>query len=268
MSQVRVLVASMAAAAALLSPLDAFAGSGDDVMSKAEASRRLREMTASATLTTGGSGEEKVKTFQLWTRLGDDGVRYRTLLRFQAPAEIRNEGILIRERANGDNEVLVYLPRYKKTRRVEGQSQSSSFMGSVFSYSDIAAQHAADFQHNLLRSEPCPGATGGQCSVVESVPRNEEIKSRTGYGKAVQWVKDDNGVIVKGDYYDPQGALWKTSQASDVREVDAAQHRWLAHTVRIDDHKAGKYTVLKLDRVQVNAGIADSTFTPQNLARE
>jgi hypothetical protein len=243
--------------------------SGADVMAKAEAARRVRELTASATLTTtGGSGEQRVKSFQLWTKLADDGIRYRTLVRFQAPAEIRNEAILIRERTSGDNEVLVYLPRYKKTRRVEGQSQSSSFVGSVFSYSDIAAQHAADFQHNLLRSEPCPAGAGGSCDVVESVPRTEEIRWRTGYARAVQWVRSDNGVILRGEYFDAQNTLWKTSSASDVRLVEPAQQRWLAHTVRMEDHKSGKQTVLRLEQVQVNSSIPESTFTPQALARE
>jgi hypothetical protein len=267
MHRTRVALASALACAALLAAGDSGA-SGSDIMTKAETSRRVREMTARATLTTGGGGQERVKVFQLWTKLGDDGVRYRMMLRFASPAEIRNEGVLIRERASGENEVLVYLPRYKKTRRVEGQSQGTSFMGTVFSYSDIAAQHAADFQHNHLRTETCPNNAGGQCDVVESVPRTEEIKGRTGYGKAVQWVRTDNGAIIKGEYFDTEGHLWKTSQASDVREVDPGAHRWLAHTVRIDDHKDGKYTVLHFDQVQVNGGIDESIFTPQNLARE
>jgi len=267
MNRARLSLAALAAGATLLSAGRSNA-SALDIMTRAETSRRVREMTAQATLTTGGGGQERIKTFQLWTKLGEDGVRYRMLLRFQSPPEIRNEGVLIRERASGENEVLVYLPRFKKTRRVEGQSQGTSFMGTVFSYSDIAAQHAADFSHQHLRSEACPNSAGGQCDVVQSTPRTEEIKWRTGYGKAVQWVKTDNGAIIKGEYFDADGHLWKTSAASDVREVDPVAHRWLAHTVRIDDHKSGKYTVLKFDQVQVNGGIGEATFSPQNLARE
>jgi outer membrane lipoprotein-sorting protein len=240
--------------------------SAADVMQKAEQARRVRDLTAEASLTTEADGRTKVKTFTLWTALSDDGVHYRTLARFHTPAVIRNEGVLILEGAAG-NDVHLYLPRYKKVRRVESSSQSSSFMGSVFSYSDIAVQHAAEWDHVRERTEPCPGADG-TCHVIASTPKTPAIRSRTGYGKAVQWVRDGTWVVMRGAYYGPDGTLSKVTTASEVVKVASGPDRWLALSMRIEDTKTRRFTVLRLRNVQVDKGIADSVFTQQNLARE
>ena len=163
-----------------------------DIMVKNEEARRIREITSSATITTGLGTETKVKTFTWWRKLGGDSVHFKTLTRFHTPAEIRGEGILIEEREANANEVSLYLPTFKKTRRVEGQSQSSSFMGSVFSYSDIAQPHVDDYRHVFLRTEACPNDARVQCHVITSTPANDNVRERTGYSKTVEWIRVDN----------------------------------------------------------------------------
>ena len=94
------------------------------------------------------------------------------------------------------------------------------------------------------------------------------MKERTGYGRTVQWIRSDNFVTVQGELFDARGALWKKLAATDVREVDPGEHRFLAHTVRIEDVRSKRATVLTFGDVKVNAGIPDTTFTQQNLAHE
>ena len=257
-------------AALLLATTGASGGalSAEEVMTRNEEARRVHDITSSATLTTTSDGADaKTKSFTWWRKLSGDGVHFHILTRFALPAEIRGEGILIDEHAT-ENEILLYLPRFKKVRRVEGQSQSASFMGSVFSYSDIADPHARDYKHALLRSEPCPGSPGIPCHVVESTPATDAVKERTGYARTVQWIRSDNFVTVQGELFDARGALWKKLAATDVREVDPKEHRFLAHTVRIEDVRSKRATVLTFGDVKVNTGIPDATFTQQNLARE
>jgi len=105
------------------------------IMAMNEEARRIRDVSSSATIATGGGGSsDKVKRFTWWRKLGADGVRFNTLTRFHAPAEVRDEGILFLEQPGGENEVLLYLPNFKKVRRVESQAQSGSFMGSEQSW--------------------------------------------------------------------------------------------------------------------------------------
>lgn len=239
-----------------------------EVMVKNEEAQRIKEITSAATITTSGDGESKVKNFTWWRKLGADSTHFRIFARFHAPAEIRGEGILIEERDKNENEVTLYLPTFKKTRRVEGQSQRSSFMGSVFSYSDIGQSHANDFTQALLRTEPCPSEPRVQCTVVSSTPASESVRERTGYAKTVSWVRTDNLMVSQAEHFDLAGQIWKRLVATNISEVDPVAHRWFAHKIRIDDLKTKRFSILEFSQLRVDSVIADSTFTLQNLARE
>ncbi len=247
------------------------APSGRDVMSRNEDTSRTDDITADATLTTGGGGNpQRVKQFTWWRKLRDDKRHNNTLTRFHAPAEVRNEGILFLEHDSNSNEVLLYLPTFKKIRRVESQQQSGSFMGSDLSYSDVATPHAEDYTQKLLTIEDCPGAEhkAVKCYVVESVPANPAVRERTGYSRTVSWVRSDNFVMVKGEYYGLDGKLSKRVIADQLSQVDPGRHKWLALRVRVDNVANRRFTLLQFANVKVNKGIPDFTFTQQNLSRE
>jgi outer membrane lipoprotein-sorting protein len=241
--------------------------SGREVLEKQEEARKIPSFQAKAILSTTKQGEaaKAPKKFRWWRKLADK-TYFVTLTRFDEPATIRGEGVLIRE-GKDQNDVLLYLPHFKKVRRVEGQSQSSSFFGSVFSYSDVALPHADDNTAKVLREEACPGDKL-RCYVVEIVPATKKVRDRTGYSKSVQWVRTDNWITVAGEFYDLKGKLWKRLKATEVKEVDARNKKWLPHHIVLEDLLKKRTTVLKLGDVKVNVSIDDSVFTEQNLANE
>ena len=154
------------------------------VMEKNEEVRQLHDLNAGALLETGsGSQVEKIKTFKWWKKLQKDGIHFSTLTRFLKPAEVKNEAILFLENTGGLNDVFLYLPTYKKVRRVESQQQSGSFMGSDLSYSDMATPHVMDYDYKLLTEEKCPESDSANvsCYVVHSKPKTDEIRKRTGF---------------------------------------------------------------------------------------
>ena len=241
--------------------------SGREVLEKQEEARKIPSFQAKAMLTTTkeGDSEKAAKKFRWWRKLSDK-THFVTLTRFDEPATIRGEGVLIRE-GKDQNDVLLYLPHFKKVRRVEGQSQSSSFFGSVFSYSDVALTHADDSSAKVLREEDCPGEKQ-KCIVVEITPSTPKVRDRTGYSRSIQWVRKDNWITVAGEFYDLKGKLWKRLTATEVREVDAKNHKWLPHNIKLEDLQKKRTTVLKLADVKVNATLDDTLFTEQNLANE
>jgi len=243
--------------------------SGRDILERQEAARKLPAFQAKATLSTSkqGTKDGTPKLFRWWRKLGSDGVHFVTLTRFDAPATIRGEGLLLREGAT-DNDVLLYLPRFKKVRRVEGQSQTSSFMGSVFSYSDIAVPHAEDYHAEVLREARCPGDAGQRCWGVDITPAQAKVKQRTGYSHSVQWIRIDNAITVYGELYDTKGALWKRLTAAQVKEIDPRAHKWLPHHVTLEDVPGKRVTVLTLGEVKVDVALGDELFTEQSLAAE
>jgi outer membrane lipoprotein-sorting protein len=257
------LCVALLAGAALAKPETAV-----EIMQRSEDNRHLKDVTAAATLTTSEEGKpDRVKTFTWWRKLTDAG-RFNTLTRFATPPEVRGEGILFLERDRDTNDVFLFLPNMNKVRRVESQSQRSSFMGSAFSYSDIAAQHVDDFEHTLVKTEPCPAETVSTCFVIESKPADEKVEERTGYRRIVQWIHPDHYLAVQGEFYGPAGELLKRITVQRIKKVDPAGGKWMAHHVRVEEVKEKRSTTLEFSQVKVNGGISDAVFTQQNLMQE
>lgn len=263
-------LASLVAAVTVTSGASAApaAPSGRDVMLKNAEATSLTQIVSSSTLTIGGSGESRSKSFTLWRKLAADGVHHRTLTRFVAPAEIRGEGVLFDERTHGQNEVLLYLPRFKKVRRVEAQAQRSSFMGSSFSYTDMTTQAVDDYRHEVARSEPCPGDTRSSCWVVTSVPVNETVRANHGYAKKTSWVRASDHQTIQTELFDDGGAPFKRVAFSEISEVDAAKHKAMPHLIRVDDLRTKRFSTIRVDKVDVASAVADGLFNEQTLARE
>jgi outer membrane lipoprotein-sorting protein len=249
----------------------AHAFTAKEIMTKNEENRRVNEFETNAKITTGtvGAAGDKIKDFTLWRKVQSDAVHNSTLTRFHAPAEVRDEGILIIENASGKNDVLLYLPAFKKIRRVESQQQSGSFMGSVFSYSDIATPHVDDYEYKTVKEEKCPTAEAAAqtCTVIDCTPANDDVKDRTGYTKSTVWVRNDNFMIVKAEYANLEGVLFKKMEANQIKIVDDKNKKWLAHSIYLQNLKTNEFTQLEFSKVKVNAGIPDSTFTQQNLQK-
>ena len=238
-----------------------------DVMKKNEAARRVTDTVADATLETKTGDKNTLKKFTWWRRLNPDAVHYNTLTRFRDPSEVRGEGILFLERNADENEVLMYLPSFKKTRRVESQAQSGSFMGSAFSYSDIATPHVDDYAYKMLREETCPDGSKVQCWVIEATPSSDAVKERIGATRVVQWIRQDCYMVARSESFDGDQAF-KQMQASETKEVDPMKHTWMSHHLEMKDLKSNRATTLQFAAVKVNQGVAENTFTPQNLTKE
>jgi outer membrane lipoprotein-sorting protein len=257
----------LSVATAFSSP--AFAGlSAHEIMSKNEQARKFQDLSSQSTLKTGGGRRKpSEKQFNWWRKLSSDGVHFDTLTRFNAPPENRGEAILFLEKPDSKNEILLYLPAFKKVRRVEVQQQSSSYMGSDFSYSDIAAIHVDDYEHTLLKEEPCPNPkeNPGSCYVIQSVPANDTVRERTHYSKMVSWIRKDIFMGAQIEYYDLDGKLLKHLDISETRKDDPKHETYFSHALLMKNLQNEQSTSLHFDSVKVDQGIPDSTFSKTNL---
>ena len=247
----------------------AFALSAVEVATKNEEARQIDTVEAKAKLTTGGPDKaERIKEFTWWRKL-NTGKRFNTLTRFHFPPEVRGQGILFLEGENDESDIQMYLPSFKKVRRVESQQQSSSFMGSELSYTDIATPHVDDYNYKMVKDdEKCPGEPAQKCYVIEYSPKTDKVKDRTGNSRVVSWIRKDNFMGTKGEYYDLQNQLWKVTEASETKLVDTTKNKWMSLRIRVENQKNKRFTLLEFKDVKVNKPVGDSTFTVQNLSRD
>ncbi len=245
---------------AALSPIEA--------MRKNEEVRKFSDLKAHAVLIASGEGrKESKKEFTWWRKLMSDGTLYQTLTRFHAPAEIKNEAVLFLERPESKSEVHLYLPVYKKVRRVESQNQSSSYMGSDFSYADIATPHVDDYTYRFLPEGGCP-VGGGQCLQIEGIPVNDAVKDRTKYAKVVTWLDTEKFTSRQMDYYDLSGELLKRLKFENIKLMDSKTNHYFSHSLTMTNLKTKGMTQIEFSEVDVKTSLTNSLFTLAGLASE
>jgi uncharacterized protein len=211
-----------------------------------------------------GRGQQRERRNTTWIKLQPNGIDSKFVIKFSTPADIKGTGVLQVEHSDGDDDLWIYLPALKKSRRLVANNKKDSFAGSDFSYGEIALPKVDQYTHRLLRSEKLDAL---DCFVVESLPANETVKSNSGYSKKITWVRTDNFLEAKVEYYDLAGRLLKTQRTGKHQLIERDNARWFALYREMTNHQNGHRTTI--DAADADAvAIADDTFTTRYLERE
>lgn len=221
--------------------------------------------SANTMLLTNDKGQTRERKTNSVSKLQKNGTDSNLLITFDAPADIKGTGFLQLEHSDGDDDLWIYLPALKKSRRLVANNKKDAFVGSDFSYGDILLPKIELYQHSLLRGE---AIEGHDCYVVQSLPKDETTKRNSGYSKKITWVRKDNFLESKVEYYDLSERLLKTQTASDHKLIEPDTQRWIAQRREMLNHQTGHKTVFTFDRTESGVTIADSVFTIRTLERE
>jgi hypothetical protein len=227
---------------------------------------RLKGMRTDSTMVLiTDKGQTRERKFTSVSALRENGVDSNVLMTFSTPADVKGTSFLEIEHSDGDDDIWIYLPALKKTRRLVANNKKDSFLGSDFAYADLLTPRPDTYRYTLLRSE---AAEGSDCYVVESVPRDDTVKKEQGYGKKVLWIRKDNFLEVKVEYYDTSGALLKTQTTAQHKLMDPASARWVPLQRRMVNHQTGHITEIRLGKAEPDFKIPDSYFSVRNIERE
>lgn len=237
-----------------------------EIMNKNFLSSRISDMSIKNKLTLyNAAGETRIRVTNGFWKLQKNNIDYSRMIRFVEPADVKGTGVLTLEHSDGDDDVWIYLPALKKSRRIVSSEKSSSFMGTEFSYADILSLKIDDYNYKLLKSEKYNDT---ECYVIESVPVSTKIKDETGYGKKISWIGKDNFVENKIDFYDKANNLLKTLTATEITEVDKKNHKWLSLKKEMLNHQTNRKTLMEMQDVKVSIGVKDDRFSIKYLERE
>lgn len=191
-------------------------------------------------------GNEKVRESEMYQK-GDE----MRLVRFLSPADQKGIGFL-----SLPNDVMyLYLPAFRKIRMIASHVKNTNFAGTDFSYDDMSSfKYSKEYNPQLIE-------TKDNVYVLELTPKPDVEKD---YSKLVIRVRKDNFYPVKIDYYDKGGNLWKVM----VREKLVKKgNYWIAMEMEMKDLKKLHSTKMVVDKIELDTGLTDKTFTKRNLKK-
>jgi len=162
------------------------------------------------------------------------------------------------------DDVWVYLPALRKTRRIVSSQRSQSFMGSEFTYADMNVPALDDYDYELLKDEAYGGET---CWVIEVLPKTSEIAAAEGYSKKTYWISKEKFALRRGLYYDAKRQLLKELKADDLQLLDPKLKRYRPARMEMTNKQNGRRSVFSSKKVTFTPDASDDYFTPRYLER-
>ncbi len=189
-----------------------------------------------------------------------EGVK-KSLITFSAPKDVAGVAYLAFDfKENGDvkeSENWLYMPAVKKVRRISGNARQDEFMGSDFTYEDIADRGLNKDDFTLIGEE---NAENSECWKIDCLAKDQGEK----IPRRILWIRKDNYLMQKAELYDQRGELQRVLVCSDIKEVDGI---WTIHKMVMTNVQNGHSSELEMKSVRYNIDLADNLFTVASLER-
>ena len=173
---------------------------------------------------------------------------HKTLGIFLQPADVRGTVMLTHEKSYESDEQWLYLPAFKRTKKINAANKSGSFLGTEFSWEDLSTSELTKYRYKYLRDD-------GAAWVVEREP----VYKFSGYSRELTWVNKDNYQTVKIEYYDRKSELLKTLALGDWEKY--LDRYWRPLRMEMINHINHKKTVITLTRYKMDAGLDKKMFS-------
>ncbi|MBE9551988.1 MAG: outer membrane lipoprotein-sorting protein [Proteobacteria bacterium] len=209
-------------------------------------------------------GDKRVRRVTKLTK--DEGRDTRSIMFFLAPADVRGTGFLTYDYYAGekDDDQWLYLPELRKTKRIASSDKSGSFMGTDFSYADMTRRVLDEWTYKLLKEDE---VRGNKVWLIETMPRDREVRNRYGYDKSVVFVRQDIFMVVRAVHWVRDGNKLKYF---DVKQLERFDGIWMGTELDMKTTKGGETlhrTVMKFSDVKFNQAIDEGMFTVRRLEK-
>jgi|YelNatPaOPRAMG01_1025707.scaffolds.fasta_scaffold08067_8 outer membrane lipoprotein-sorting protein len=220
---------------------------GNEVLKKIDDQQLTKDKVSIAEMKLiDSNGTTTERTIKMYTK----GADYH-LIKFLAPEDIKGTGFLSR----GSDNMWLYLPALGKVRRIAGHISHGSFMGSDFSYRDLSSTGLADdFTATVVSYKD------GEYELL--------LKPKPGdspYSMVKLWVKDDNFVPLKMEFYDKAGKLLKILINTELKKID---NKWFPMSMVMDNVQDNHKTEIIVKELKINTGLRNDLFTERTLKEQ
>lgn len=196
-------------------------------------------------------GQERERRLQTLSMTENDKTSSITV--FLSPASVKNTGFLSIENDQGKTDQWIFLPALKRVKRIAANEEGGSFMGSDFSYADMASTtyDADEATHTLLEET-------ATTYVVRSVPFD-----KTNYGKTETTVDKETYLPLQVDFYAKDGATLEKQLVT--KQTEQMNGRWIPKVITMTTIASGHSTKLEIVQAQYDIAMNSKYFTTRFL---
>ncbi len=235
-------------------PLGIFAQTGYEIAKAMDDIQGPADMKADMTMTlTNKQGKSRASTIRSIT--SDDNKKQ--IIWFLSPADDKGVAFLKIEHTDKDDEMRLWLPAFKKVRRISSKKKADSFMGSDLSYEDMTSRELEDYTYELKGEKMVDGI---DCHILESTPKKGVTRT---YKRFVTYVSKADLVAVLDEAYDMRDKLLKKRVIKYTKEKSYN----LPAEIYVENVQKKHNTRLIFANIEVDTGVKEDLFQEKNLKR-
>jgi len=230
------------------------------IMAKSRDMSITGSLSANINLTiTEKGGSTRNRTISMTTKSYPEGLEKR-FIKFIEPADVRGTAMLVVDNANTADDMWIYLPALKKTRRIVTSEKGKSFMSSEFSNADMTSPSLSDFTHRHADN------SGKDTQwIIESVPVNEDKADEYGYSKKISYISIDKTQVQKMEFYNFDNELFKVIEIKSI--LPLGNGKYLVKNMVANNLATNRKSEILFSSISEGVKVDDSFFTIQNLER-
>ena len=210
-------------------------------------------------------GRVRLRKTAIASKLYDNGMTEKKIIRFLEPADVKGTSMLTFDYREKDDDMWIYLPALRKTRRIVSSEKGKSFMGSEFSNADMVMPTIDDFTYKMLNESEM--VEDVDCWNIEITAKDDDVADEYGYLSRVVWIGKKDFVIRKADVYDIDGELLKKMTVKEVTMVDVKNKKSIPTHMEVVNVQNGRSSIMKMEKVIFNPDVKDEYFTVSYLEK-
>ena len=231
-----------------------FAQTGFEIAKMVDDRLQPEDISSTATMVlTNSKGKTRTSVMRLKSI---DGNKKR-LIWFLEPKDDKGVAFLKIEHESQENEIRMWLPAFKKVRRIASTKKGDSFMSSDLSYDDLTNRNLNENNYEHLKNEI---VNGHNCYVLKIRPKP---KVKSNYSHHVNWIIKDSLVPFKEESYDKRGELKKKKEFQYKR----LKGYHVIERIYVKDMQKNHTTEIMFKSIEVDSGIEKNLFQEKNLKR-
>ncbi len=180
------------------------------------------------------------------------------LFSFNKPRDIKGTTVLSHGHIQGRDDQWIYLPAFKRVKRISSANKSSPFVSSEFAYEDLTSVEVDNYKHRFLEEAQIEML---DCFKVELIPTYEN----SGYSRLIAYIDKKDYLFRKVEFFDTDNSLLKTLTLTSYQQYKARY--WRPSITTMTNHQTNKETVMQWDKISLQTGLTGADFNKNALKR-